>query len=330
MDGDQLQYLEREELSILRNAIFAKHGYIFKTAKFKEIFSGYEWYTPESEDVSALLTWRDLKNIELIRAYEIGEIVFSKSRSIPEIGGTIKIEFYLRGNPSHTDCDFTRFKIFEIQEGSKKKVFDSNSIDDELCVYLESMEDAVIMEDRNGDGSEELYFDVSDPISPVVLIVDKIGNRYVPLYHGPTFNVSYKDVDGDGIPELLSDHLGGGGFVSWWQGLILVNAVEGTSYVFSYELTRRYYEEQLQEASEAFSEMQDVEHFAYLLNAHADLGNHDACSTLVYENGDLAGMQREDYEAYINGPGEDLISFTLYRAAEYRRIWEELSDEKEQ
>lgn len=324
IEEERLCHLNREELSILRNAVFAKHGYIFRTAKFKEIFSSYGWYRPAHDDVSGMLTWIDLKNIEMIRTYEIGRIVFSTSHQMPGMNGVIKIEFYLRGNPSYADCSFTGFKIFEVIEGSKKKVFDSNTVDGELCVQLDSMEHAVRIEDSDGDGSEEFYFDVSGPISPVLLIVGRSGGRYVAQYHEPTFDVSYKDVDGDGVPELLSDHLGGGGFVSWWQGLILVNVMKDSIYTFSYELTRSYYEEHLKQAEAAFSERQDAPRFARLLNAHADLGNYDACTTLVHEYQELAGLDRTYYEAYINGPDEDLIGFTVSRAAEYERIWTEL------
>ncbi len=326
IEEEALHCLNREELSILRNAVFAKHGYKFKTAKFQEIFCSYDWYEPEHNDVSGMLSWIDLKNIDAIRKYEIGEIVHSVTKEIPDANSMIKVEFYLHGKPSRADCRFTRFKIFEVAEGSKKKVFDSNRVEDELCVYLDTMEIAVTIEDRNGDDSDELYFDLSDPISPILLIVEKVGGRYVPLYYGRTCDIFYEDIDGDGVGELLSDHPGGGGFVSWWQGLDLVNTFEDSMYIFSFQLTRRYYEQHLWEAEVAFSETQDAESFAWLLDAHADLGNYSACTTLVNQNQDLANLDREVYEKYINGPDEDLIDFTVFRAAEYERVWEELKN----
>lgn len=62
--------LTAEELGILRNAIFAKHGYIFKTAKYTEFFSGFDWYKPALEDVGSKLTKEDKSGIALIQKVE--------------------------------------------------------------------------------------------------------------------------------------------------------------------------------------------------------------------------------------------------------------------
>ncbi|NLK87909.1 MAG: YARHG domain-containing protein [Clostridiaceae bacterium] len=62
--------LEADELGILRNAIFAKHGYIFKTAKYSEYFSAFDWYEPALEDVGSRLTKDDKSGIALIQKVE--------------------------------------------------------------------------------------------------------------------------------------------------------------------------------------------------------------------------------------------------------------------
>lgn len=62
--------LNEDELSILRNSIYAKYGYKFKTSKYKDYFSKYNWYESKYDDVNAYLTLSDLKNIDLILKLE--------------------------------------------------------------------------------------------------------------------------------------------------------------------------------------------------------------------------------------------------------------------
>jgi hypothetical protein len=326
LDEEVLKYMERDELAILRNAIFAKHGYRFKSKHYLNLFSAYDWYDPEYDDVSHLLNEIDVKNIETIKKYEIGEIVHTVREKPTGEEYSLEVDFYRRASPPYMDCTYTGFKVFEEVEGIRRQVFDSGFLD-ELCVYLDDFNNAVSIEDRNNDGSDELYFDVSDPISPIVLILGKIAGRYVHMYHDRTFGVVFHDVDGDGTLELLSDHLGGGGFVTWWQGLKLVNVLRDTEYVFSYELTESFYKQRIEDAENGFERERNVRTFTQLLNSYADFGNYEACSILVSENSDLASLEREEYKLYIDGPDEDLISFTLYRAKEYRIIWEELKKE---
>lgn len=52
---DDLAGLDAEELRILRNAIFAVHGYKFKSSELQEYFSKFSWYEPLSNDVSGMM-----------------------------------------------------------------------------------------------------------------------------------------------------------------------------------------------------------------------------------------------------------------------------------
>ncbi|MDZ4713593.1 MAG: YARHG domain-containing protein [bacterium] len=58
------------ELRIMRNEIYARHGYIFKLPELKEHFMMQSWYVPMKEDVTSLLTPLEKENIELIKRYE--------------------------------------------------------------------------------------------------------------------------------------------------------------------------------------------------------------------------------------------------------------------
>lgn len=58
------------ELKIMRNEIFARHGYIFKTVDMKEYFNKQTWYSPKYEDVSSKLSTIEKKNIEFLKSNE--------------------------------------------------------------------------------------------------------------------------------------------------------------------------------------------------------------------------------------------------------------------
>ncbi|MBR9923345.1 MAG: YARHG domain-containing protein [Bacteroidetes bacterium] len=59
------------DLEILRNSIYARHGYSFKNRKMRYIFDSYvDWYIPVSVDVRAQLTSLEKENIELVKRYE--------------------------------------------------------------------------------------------------------------------------------------------------------------------------------------------------------------------------------------------------------------------
>jgi hypothetical protein len=56
--------LTKSELDVMRNEIFADHGYIFKTDKWKDYFSKQEWYSPRYENVNDSLSTIENYNIE--------------------------------------------------------------------------------------------------------------------------------------------------------------------------------------------------------------------------------------------------------------------------
>lgn len=61
-----------EELSFIRNEIFARYGYVFKKDKYANYFSEKSWYTPNSTFQGNEEDFNDyeIKNIELIKSLE--------------------------------------------------------------------------------------------------------------------------------------------------------------------------------------------------------------------------------------------------------------------
>lgn len=65
-----LENKTKEQLRIMRNWIYARHGYIFKSPDLQEYFSQFSWYEPTSSNVTPELNKIELSNIQLIQAYE--------------------------------------------------------------------------------------------------------------------------------------------------------------------------------------------------------------------------------------------------------------------
>lgn len=68
---EDIENMYKSDLEILRNSIYARHGYSFKTRKMRYVFDEYvDWYVPVSVDVSKELTKLEEDNIALIKRYE--------------------------------------------------------------------------------------------------------------------------------------------------------------------------------------------------------------------------------------------------------------------
>lgn len=70
LTASDLQNLSKYDLKIMRNEIFARHGYIFRTNDMKNYFQNQNWYTPRYNDVNSMLTSIEHKNVTLIKRYE--------------------------------------------------------------------------------------------------------------------------------------------------------------------------------------------------------------------------------------------------------------------
>ena len=58
-----------EQLKIMRNWIYARHGYIFKTPELSDYFSQFPWYKPTTT-VAPNLTKLEQANVAMIKSYE--------------------------------------------------------------------------------------------------------------------------------------------------------------------------------------------------------------------------------------------------------------------
>jgi hypothetical protein len=65
-----VENLRNEELRIMRNEIYARHGYSFKLADMREHFDKLDWYMPVAVDIANQLTKVEKDNAALIKRYE--------------------------------------------------------------------------------------------------------------------------------------------------------------------------------------------------------------------------------------------------------------------
>lgn len=70
LTSDYLSKFSKYDLKIMRNEIFARHGYIFQTDDLKDYFKSQNWYTQSFNDVSSFLSNIEKSNIELIKNLE--------------------------------------------------------------------------------------------------------------------------------------------------------------------------------------------------------------------------------------------------------------------
>ena len=68
-EGD-VENIRPADLRIMRNEIYARHGYSFKLDDMRKHFDGLDWYMAVSQDVSDSLTDKEKKNAALIKRYE--------------------------------------------------------------------------------------------------------------------------------------------------------------------------------------------------------------------------------------------------------------------
>jgi hypothetical protein len=65
-----VENLTKGDIHVLRNLVFARHGYAFKDKKLRQFFDYQKWYMPVFSDVTKDLTKIEIKNVDLLSRYE--------------------------------------------------------------------------------------------------------------------------------------------------------------------------------------------------------------------------------------------------------------------
>lgn len=70
LTNDELEKFSKSDLRIMRNEIFAFHGYKFKSDDLNDYFTKQDWYKPKDKDVTDRLNRFEKENIKLIKRLE--------------------------------------------------------------------------------------------------------------------------------------------------------------------------------------------------------------------------------------------------------------------
>ncbi len=67
---EEVENLVKSDISIIRNTVYARHGYSFKKKAYRVFFDSQSWYIPVYADIKKDITDLEKKNIELLMKYE--------------------------------------------------------------------------------------------------------------------------------------------------------------------------------------------------------------------------------------------------------------------
>ncbi len=70
LTSDFVSNLSKADIFILRNSIFARHGFAFRDKQLRMYFEQFDWYMPVFGDVKDELTEIEKKNIDILLRYE--------------------------------------------------------------------------------------------------------------------------------------------------------------------------------------------------------------------------------------------------------------------
>lgn len=73
LSNDDLEGKTKNELELMRNSIYARHGYLFKREDLQSHFSQFKWYNPTTSDMSKVyssMSEIEKYNVDFIKKYE--------------------------------------------------------------------------------------------------------------------------------------------------------------------------------------------------------------------------------------------------------------------
>jgi hypothetical protein len=70
LQEEDLKNLKKLELEIIRNTVYARHGYTFNKRSYRQFFDPVDWYVPMYDNVEDSLTKLEQNNITLLKRFE--------------------------------------------------------------------------------------------------------------------------------------------------------------------------------------------------------------------------------------------------------------------
>jgi outer membrane protein OmpA-like peptidoglycan-associated protein len=228
------------DLKLMRNEIYARHGYIFPPGDMHDYFASQRWYTPTTVSVQSQLTDIERKNILLIKVAEQGALVSEAHVTVTPEG--IRL-------PSSLKRGLVKHRLPETVNTSADESNAIVSADGTLLVITYSERGSVAgqeiyISERLTDGSWGKARSVGPPLNnydhnyAVSISSDKmtmiVGNRYNERGRvvGPGLSATQRTHSGWAIPTPLEidGYVNTGGYVSAClapSNDVLVLAIEG-------------------------------------------------------------------------------------------------------
>lgn len=167
----EIEKYTKRELKIMRNEIFARHGYIFKTEDMKTYFASQPWYKPIAHDVSDKLTEIEKKNIELIKAREPYAPEISDDADYSDMPSDDYNQTFASGDCEQFIKDYAEFadRYIKVLRKYKKNPQDLTILQE----YSEMVQIAANMEAKAKNCNDPKY------LSKITQIAQKIANEAV-------------------------------------------------------------------------------------------------------------------------------------------------------
>ena len=103
LKGDDLKYFSPRELRLIRNEIYARHGYMFKDTVLQTYFEKQNWYRPLYDDVEEYITPLERANIKFI---------LEKEKTNPEISDEEQFKTFLEIYENSSEPRMLMHKFF--------------------------------------------------------------------------------------------------------------------------------------------------------------------------------------------------------------------------
>lgn len=162
-DEAALNNLGSADLSILRNSIYARYGYIFSTKEFSDYFTKFSWYKPTSKNVEDKINDIDNKNIKAILDVE--------SRKTPQIKSYKDTKDYSDAGKVDITLNGKTETLFITKE--KLKESDNTSLPTRFTLKLKDSQ--AVFESLWNDGLKVSVVDFDKTDNAVDIYITQIG-----------------------------------------------------------------------------------------------------------------------------------------------------------